>query len=189
MNDLGFTLSRYLNNIVNDYLSQAAIDYLPGNVTSQIFEEFETELMGGDPAMSITKVRAQAISMSLKIVITEQDEDFVGGWTLLSPQHDKTIRTSAFAFEEVDRGGCGEDIAVSSILKILAFEALPTRSSFVKKEDQETHEDNSIMSEEELVQSISDEINMAATAITTALCGKYKDIATTSGSDNHELKF
>lgn len=298
INDLGLTLSRYFNNIVNDYFSQAAIDYLLGNVTSQVFEEFEAEMMSGDPAMSITKVRAHAIDMSLKIVITDQDEDFVGGWTLLSPQHDNTVRT--FPFQEVvllltkvavyavrfdwntekvltfkrvelqkvlgiicgtyitstleagqmdeeknfgfvikyrpakdnnaridtrtlenkigkdeqfssienaadnaekssvatkknNSGGPfaifgGKDDAASSMLKILAFKALPTRSSLAK-EDQETHEGNSIMSEKELVRSICDEIKRTATATTTALYGKCKDVAAAPDSDNHQSKF
>ena len=39
INDLNLTLARYFNNIVNDYFSQAAIDFLLGNVTHQVFEE------------------------------------------------------------------------------------------------------------------------------------------------------
>lgn len=99
INDFGLTLSRYFNNIVNDYFSQAAIDYLLGNVTSQVFEEFEADMMSGDPGMSMHKVRANAIDTSAKIVIADQHEDLVGGWTLLSPQEPNTVRT--FPFEEV----------------------------------------------------------------------------------------
>ncbi|QSS65167.1 SacI domain-containing protein [Histoplasma capsulatum] len=44
LNDLGLTLSRYFNNIVNDYFSQACIDYLLGNVTTRVFDEFEMNL-------------------------------------------------------------------------------------------------------------------------------------------------
>lgn len=98
LNDFGLTLSRYYNNIVNDYFSQAAIDYLLGNVTEQVFEEFEADMMSNDPAISMRKVRANAIETSSKIVIAEQREDLVGGWTLLSPQEPNTVRT--FPFEE-----------------------------------------------------------------------------------------
>ena len=97
--DFGLTLSRYFNNIVNDYFSQAAIDYLLGNVTSQVFEEFEAEMMNGDPAMSMRKVRLNAVDASSKIVVADPDEEFLGGWTLLSPREENTVRT--FPFEEV----------------------------------------------------------------------------------------
>ena len=99
MNDFGLTLTRYYNNIVNDYFSQAAIDYLLGNVTSQVFEEFEANMMTRDPAVSMGKVRQNAIDTSAKIVISNQSEDLLGGWTLSSPHDLDTIRT--FPFEEV----------------------------------------------------------------------------------------
>ncbi|KAL8766300.1 MAG: hypothetical protein Q9209_006890 [Squamulea sp. 1 TL-2023] len=99
LNDFGLTMSRYYNNIVNDYFSQAAIDYLLGNVTEQVFEEFEADLMSNDPAISMQKVRSNAIDTSSKIVIAEQREDLFGGWTLLSPRESNTVRT--FPFEEV----------------------------------------------------------------------------------------
>ncbi|KAL9602390.1 MAG: hypothetical protein Q9179_002547 [Wetmoreana sp. 5 TL-2023] len=99
LNDFGLTLSRYYNNIVNDYFSQAAIDYLLGNVTEQVFEEFEADMMSNDPAISMRKVRANAIDVSSKIVIAKQSEDLIGGWTLLSPQEPNTVRT--FPFQEV----------------------------------------------------------------------------------------
>ncbi len=98
INDFGLTLSRYFNNIVKDYFSQAAIDYLLGNVTSQVFDEFEADMISGDPAMSMWKVRANAIDTSSNIVIPDQ-ENLLKGWTLLSPRHENTIRT--FPFEEV----------------------------------------------------------------------------------------
>ncbi|KAL8718734.1 MAG: hypothetical protein Q9225_004175, partial [Loekoesia sp. 1 TL-2023] len=98
LNDLGLTLSRYYNNIVNDYFSQAAIDYLLGNVTEQVFEEFEATMMSNDPAISMRTVRANAIDTSSKIVIADQSEDLIGGWTLLSPQQPNTVRT--FPFQE-----------------------------------------------------------------------------------------
>ncbi|KAI9866695.1 MAG: hypothetical protein M1830_005918, partial [Pleopsidium flavum] len=96
INDFGLTLSRYFNNIVNDYFSQAAIDYLLGNVTSQVFEEFEADMMSGDPAMSMRKVRQNAIDTSSKIVIADQSEELIGGWTLLCPHEQNSLRTLPF---------------------------------------------------------------------------------------------
>ncbi|KAI9721718.1 MAG: hypothetical protein M1812_002053 [Candelaria pacifica] len=98
INDFGLTLSRYFNNIVNDYFSQAAIDYLLGNVTAQVFDEFEADMMSGDPAMSMRKVRQNAIDTSAKIVIADAKEELLGGWTLSCPHEQNTLRS--FPFEE-----------------------------------------------------------------------------------------
>ena len=68
LNDIGLSVSRYFNNIVNDYFSQAAMDYLLGNVNHQVFEEFEADLISGDPAISMSKLRQQA---STSVVVTE----------------------------------------------------------------------------------------------------------------------
>ena len=67
LQDLGLSLSRYFNNIVNDYFAQATIDYLLGNVNSKVFEEFETDMMSADPAISMGRVR-QTASMRSSIV-------------------------------------------------------------------------------------------------------------------------
>ena len=99
LNDLGLTLTRYYTNIVSDFFSQAAIDYLLGNVTSSVFEDFEADMMSADPAISMRKVRANAIETSSKIVIADQGEELIEGWAMLSPQVPNTIRT--FPFEEV----------------------------------------------------------------------------------------
>jgi hypothetical protein len=99
INDFGLTLSRYFNNIVNDYFSQAAIDFLLGNVTDEVFEEFEANMMSGDPAMSMGRVRQNAIDTSAKIVIEDHTEELVSGWTLMAPRGSNTVRS--FPFEEV----------------------------------------------------------------------------------------
>ncbi|MCJ1402963.1 hypothetical protein MMC11_006185 [Xylographa trunciseda] len=99
INDFGLTLSRYFNNIVNDYFSQAVIDFLLGNVTDRVFRDFEADMMSHDPAMSMRKVRESAIDTSSKIVIADQGEDFLGGWTLLCPKDPNTLRT--LPFEEI----------------------------------------------------------------------------------------
>ena len=109
LRDFSLTLSRYYNNIVNDFFSQAGrpasidpsfsfaksfqvIDYLLGNVTDRVFEEFEANLMSGDPAMSIPKIRQNAIDISAKIVIEDPNEELRGGWAVLTP-HPNTLRS------------------------------------------------------------------------------------------------
>ena len=99
LNDFGLTLSRYFNNIVNDYFSQAAIDFLLGNVTDGVFEEFESNMMSQDPGVSMKRVRQNAIDTSAKIVIEDESEELTAGWTLATPHTSNTLRT--FPFEEV----------------------------------------------------------------------------------------
>ncbi|KAI9783351.1 MAG: hypothetical protein M1839_003885 [Geoglossum umbratile] len=98
LNDFGLTLSRYFNNIIGDYFTQAAIDYLLGNVTSHVFEEFEADMMTVDPAISMKRVRQDAIETSLKIVIADESEELIDGWTLLAPKEQNVVRS--FPFEE-----------------------------------------------------------------------------------------
>ncbi|KAI1178621.1 SacI homology domain-containing protein [Nemania sp. FL0916] len=99
VNDLGLSLTRFYNGMVNDYFSQAAIDFFLGNVTSLVFDEFEANMMTKDPGVSMSKMRELAIETSQKIAVEDDKEDFIGGWTLLSPQTSDTIKTSLF--EEV----------------------------------------------------------------------------------------
>ncbi|KAI1429177.1 SacI homology domain-containing protein [Xylaria sp. FL1777] len=98
-NDLGLSITRYYNGMVNDHFSQAAIDFFLGNVTSLVFDEFEASMITKDPKVSMSKMRESAIETSQKIAIEDDKEDFIGGWTLLSPQTSDTIKT--FPFEEV----------------------------------------------------------------------------------------
>ena len=93
LKDFSLTLSRYYSNIISDYFSQAVIDYLLGNVTDRVFEEFEANMMSADPGMSLSKIRQNAIDVSVKIVIEDQSEDLQGGWALLTPSHPNTLRT------------------------------------------------------------------------------------------------
>ncbi|KAI1140357.1 SacI homology domain-containing protein [Hypoxylon sp. FL0543] len=99
VNDLGLSLTRFYNGMVNDYFSQAAIDFFLGNVSSMVFDEFEATMMTKDPGVSMSKMREQAIETSQKIVIEDEKEDFIGGWTLLSPHTSDTIKS--LPFEEV----------------------------------------------------------------------------------------
>ncbi|KAI1819550.1 SacI homology domain-containing protein [Xylaria intraflava] len=99
VNDLGLSLTRFYNGMVNDYFSQAAIDFFLGNMTSLVFDEFEANMMTKDPGVSTSKMRELAIETSQKIAIEDDKEDFMGGWTLLSPRAPDTIKSSPF--EEV----------------------------------------------------------------------------------------
>ncbi|KAF9880797.1 Syja N domain-containing protein [Colletotrichum karsti] len=99
LNDLGLSLTRYYNGMVNDYFSQAAIDFLLGNVNSMVFQEFESEMMTKDPAVSMLKMREQAIELSQRRVISDEGEEFMGGWVLFSPHTSDNLRS--LPFEEV----------------------------------------------------------------------------------------
>jgi hypothetical protein len=79
--------------MVNDFFLQASLDFLLGNVTALVFEEFEATMMTKDPAVSITKMREQAIETSQKRVIADESEEFVGGWTLLTPHMPDNVRS------------------------------------------------------------------------------------------------
>ena len=96
-------LSLYLTNkasIVNDFFSQAAIDFLLGHVNCLVFEEFEASMMTKDLAISTSKMREQAIDMCQRQLAGE-DEDFISGWTLLAPNADSTSPVSSDPMDEV----------------------------------------------------------------------------------------
>ncbi|KAH8699922.1 SacI homology domain-containing protein [Ilyonectria robusta] len=99
LNDLGLSVARFYSGMVNDYFSQAAIDFLLGNVTAKVFEEFESDMMTKDPAMSAVKMRQMAIELCQKRVVADEKEEFHGGWVLLSPNTPDTVK--AFPLEEV----------------------------------------------------------------------------------------
>jgi hypothetical protein len=130
LNDFGLTLSRYYNNIVNDYFSQACLDYLLGNVSTQVFQEFATELQTADPGISVQKLRQNAIDTSCRIVISDQSEEFLGGWTMLTPRQPNTLRTLPFEESVL----LLTDAAVYSCRfdwntdKVLSFERIDLRS-------------------------------------------------------------
>lgn len=82
--------------MVNDFFLQATIDFLLGNVTSDVFEEFEANMMTKDPSMSIQKMREQAIELCQKRVVSDETEEFIGGWTFLSPAVTNSLTASPF---------------------------------------------------------------------------------------------
>lgn len=82
--------------MVNDFFLQTTIDFLLGNVTSLVFEEFEANMMTKDPAVSVQKMRDQAIELCQKRVVSDEKEEFIGGWTFLSPAVLDSITASPF---------------------------------------------------------------------------------------------
>lgn len=81
-------------SMVNDFFLQATIDFLLGNVTSLVFDEFEANMMTKDPAVSIQKMRDQAIELCQKRVVEDAKEEFIGGWTFLSPTATNSIMST-----------------------------------------------------------------------------------------------
>ncbi|KAH7406729.1 SacI homology domain-containing protein [Phaeosphaeria sp. MPI-PUGE-AT-0046c] len=96
LTDFGLTLTRYYNNIVNDYFTQALIDYLLGRATDTIFAEFEADMKSSDYFIDMRKVRQQAIDRSAGIVIEDHDEDLIHGWTLSVPTAANQVKTATF---------------------------------------------------------------------------------------------
>ncbi|KAG9192475.1 hypothetical protein G6011_11209 [Alternaria panax] len=92
----GLTLTRYYNNIVNDYFAQAVIDYLLGRATDTIFAEFEADMKSSDYFIDVRKVRQQAIERCAGIVIEDRDEDLIHGWTLSVPTAVNQVKTATF---------------------------------------------------------------------------------------------
>lgn len=130
LNDFGLTISRYYNNIVNDYFSQACIDYLLGNVSTDVFDEFAMELQTTDPGISVEKIRQNAIDTSCNIVISSPSEEFLGGWTMLTSRQPNTLRTlpfeeSVLLLTDAAVYSCRFDWETD---KVLSFERIDLRS-------------------------------------------------------------
>ncbi|KND86666.1 Phosphatidylinositide phosphatase SAC2 [Tolypocladium ophioglossoides CBS 100239] len=99
LNDLGLSLARFYSGMVNDYFSQAAIDFLLGNVTAKVFDEFESDMMTKDPAVSISKMRERAVELCQKRVVADVSEEVHGGWVLISPNTANVVKS--WPMEEV----------------------------------------------------------------------------------------
>jgi len=97
LNDFSLTLSRYYQNLFDDFFAQAAIDYLLGIVTEDVFFEFENTMTTADPAIDIDRARQSAIHGAANVVI-ERGEELVSGYALASPAYPNTLRT--YPFEE-----------------------------------------------------------------------------------------
>ncbi|KAH6636809.1 SacI homology domain-containing protein [Chaetomium tenue] len=95
LTDAGLSLTRLFNGMFNDFFLQASIDFLLGNVTSLVFEEFEATMMTKDPAVSMQNMRQQAIELCHKRVVADEHEEFVGGWAMLTPNVSDTVRSAS----------------------------------------------------------------------------------------------
>ncbi|KAK4080100.1 hypothetical protein Trihar35433_1205 [Trichoderma harzianum] len=93
LNDLGISLTRLYTGMVNDYFSQAAIDFLLGNVSAKVFEEFEMDMMTKDPAVSVERMRERAVELCQKRVVADVNEEFHGGWVLISPNTANVLKS------------------------------------------------------------------------------------------------
>ncbi|KJZ79664.1 hypothetical protein HIM_01133 [Hirsutella minnesotensis 3608] len=93
LNDLGLSLARFYNGMVNDYFSQAAMDFLLGNVTSKVFDEFEADMMTKDPAVSVSSMRDRAIELCEQRVVADAKEEIQGAWVLLSPNAADVVKS------------------------------------------------------------------------------------------------
>lgn len=82
--------------MVNDYFSQAVIDVMLGNLSWTAFEDFESTLMSQDPGISINRIRENAIETCRRLVIQDESEDLIHGWTMLAPAIENTLRTLPF---------------------------------------------------------------------------------------------
>ncbi|KAF1809852.1 hypothetical protein P152DRAFT_460954, partial [Eremomyces bilateralis CBS 781.70] len=96
LNDFRLTLNRYYNNIVNDYLAQAVIDYLLGRASAQVFADFEAEMMSQDYAVDLKKMRQGAIDNCLQIAVEDAREEFIAGYALTSLRRASTLKTLPF---------------------------------------------------------------------------------------------
>lgn len=83
------------SSMFNDFFLQASIDFLLGNVTPLVFEEFEATMMTKDPAVSMQNMRQQAIELCQKRVVADEAEEFIGGWTMLTPHVPDTVRSAS----------------------------------------------------------------------------------------------
>lgn len=82
--------------MVNDYFSQAVIDVMLGNLSWTAFEDFESTLMSQDPGISINRIRESAIETCRRLVVQDETEDLIHGWTMLAPAMENTLRTLPF---------------------------------------------------------------------------------------------
>ncbi|KAF2150830.1 hypothetical protein K461DRAFT_308701 [Myriangium duriaei CBS 260.36] len=74
INDFSLTLGRYYNNIFSDYFLQTTIDYMLGLGDETIWEEFETDMVTGDHALDMSRVRQAAVERCVKVVLGRDAE-------------------------------------------------------------------------------------------------------------------
>ncbi|TQS35961.1 hypothetical protein Golomagni_03605 [Golovinomyces magnicellulatus] len=134
LKDVSLSISRFcsgnLSSIFNDYFSQTAIDYLLGNVTELIFKDFDEKFMTVDLAISMQRLRQQIIELCQRQVIVDKDEEFVSGWTLLTPTLpnmiiSNTLQESVLVITDAALYSCLVDW---NLEKLLSFERIELRN-------------------------------------------------------------
>jgi hypothetical protein len=96
LTDFSLTLTRYYNNIVNDYFAQNVIDFVLGNVDEDVFVDFEADMKAHDYAVDLRKVRQNAIDTCVRICMEDANELLTGGWTLSCPREPDSLRSVPF---------------------------------------------------------------------------------------------
>lgn len=56
--------------------------------------------MSGDPGVSMSKLREHAVDMCQKLVVADEQEEMIGGWTLLTPSTPNKIKPNGAPFVE-----------------------------------------------------------------------------------------
>lgn len=61
------------------------------------FVEFQQNLISSDPGtlIQLAKIRAEAIETA-SLMLLQEGEELIGGWTLLSPQEPDLVRSTKF---------------------------------------------------------------------------------------------
>ncbi|KAL8342534.1 hypothetical protein RB601_004905 [Gaeumannomyces tritici] len=100
LTDIGLSVNRLWsgenNSMINDFFVQTTIDFLLGNVTAMVFDEFEVNMMSQDPAVSMQRMREQAIELCQKRVVADEKEEFIDGWTMLTPHTSNSLTAQPF---------------------------------------------------------------------------------------------
>ena len=133
LTDLGLTLSRFFNNIVSDYFTQAAIDFLLGNVSAHVFDEFEARMTSADPslALSLQRLRQNAVDAAARIVLADAAEQLLYGGTFLCPRRPPNAVAAASMHERVLLVTSGAAYLVAfdfELEKVASFERVPRRA-------------------------------------------------------------
>lgn len=100
LNDANNSVARLLLSTSTDFFRQATLDYVLG-VNSKAFVEFAERLDSSDPSalLRLAKIREEAVDTAKKEVL-QVDEEFIAGWTLLSPTETDVVRSPKAKYEE-----------------------------------------------------------------------------------------
>ena len=96
LSDLSLTLTRYYNNIFNDYFLQLNFDYFLGNVGPSAFDDFEADMTDHDNTLDVSRTRADAVELCITTVVDESNENYIAGWTLGCPHEANTLVSHPF---------------------------------------------------------------------------------------------